>query len=185
GPPDVSRNISVYSNASQVELFLNGRSLGIKKRNINQFPACGLNWEVNFKEGNNQLRAVAINGENVTTATDQLEVNYSFRKAGKPEELALNYQLLENGNYLVTATAVDSEKSRCLDYEEKVYFQCLTGGKLLENLGTPTGSSVIAMANGKASIEVIPNKYSESLTVTVLNQSFKGSFIQVKLNNTP
>lgn len=185
GPPDVSRNISVYSNASQVELFLNGRSLGIKKRNINQFPACGLNWEVNFKEGNNQLRALAINGENVTTATDQLEVNYSFRKAGKPEELALNYQLLENGNYLVTATAVDSEKSRCLDYEEKVYFQCLTGGKLLENLGTPTGSSVIAMANGKASIEVIPNKYSESLTVTVLNQSFKGSFIQVKLNNSP
>lgn len=185
GPSDVARNISVYSNAHQVELFLNGTSLGIKTRNIQEFPACGLNWDVTFKEGNNQLRVIAYNDKKEQVAKDQLDVNYTYTKAGKPEELALSYERLENGNYLITATALDGDQRRCLDYEEKVYFQCLTGGKLKESQGTPLGSSVIAMANGRACIEVIPADQADSLTLTVLNQSFKGAFIQVKLNHTP
>ncbi|WP_258099835.1 glycoside hydrolase family 2 protein [Marinoscillum pacificum] len=181
GPQDVARNISVYSNAAQVELFHNGKSLGVKKRDIQQFPACGLNWDLTFAEGANQLKAVAMNAAGKQLAQDDLEVNYTYTKAGNPEELALNYELLDNGHYLVTATALDNHQQRVLDYEEKVYFQCLAGGKVIESYGTPYGSSVIAMANGKATIEVVPEVGAEQLSMTVLNQSFKGTFLTIKL----
>jgi beta-galactosidase len=56
----------------------------------------------------------------------------------------------------------------------------LEGGKTLKNQGTPTGSEVIAMANGKASIEVIPDANSAKITMMVLNQSFKGTYLTIE-----
>ncbi len=156
----------------------------MKTRDITQFPACGLNWDVLFPAGDSEFRAVAyIGGKSV--AEDTLTVNYTYEKSGIPEALELSYKLLENGNYLITATAVDSKQGRCLDYEERVYFQCLTGGTLVEHMGTPTGSSSIKMANGKAAIEVTPQKDTKEFIMTVLNQNFKGTFLKVPINVTP
>ncbi|MFH6985766.1 glycoside hydrolase family 2 protein [Marinoscillum luteum] len=184
GPAGVARNISVFSNADSVELFIRGQSLGMKTRDITQFPACGLNWDVLFPAGDSEFRAVTyIGGKSV--AEDTLTVNYTYEKSGIPEALELSYKLLENGNYLITATAVDSKQGRCLDYEERVYFQCLTGGTLVEHMGTPTGSSSIKMANGKAAIEVMPGKDTREFIMTVLNQNFKGTFLKVPINVTP
>jgi len=102
GPKGLARSISVYSNCPEVELSLNGKSLGIKKRDIKAFPAAGLNWSLNFKEGKNTLVAI---GKTKTgeTVKDELDVNYRFTKNGKAKGLKLNYEKLENGNYLVTA----------------------------------------------------------------------------------
>lgn len=184
GPEGVERNISVFSNADSVEFFLNEKSMGVKVRDMEKFPACGLNWDVLFKEGPNQLKAVGYTtGE--PRALDTLKVSYSYEKSGSPDELVLSYELLSNGNYLVTATARDKEQRRSLDYEERVYFQCLDGGRLKASLGTPTGSSSISMANGKASIEVVPEQGARRLKMTVLNQSFKGSFLEIPLDATP
>ena len=69
---------------------------------------------------------------------------------------------------------------RCLDYEDRVYFQCLSGGETIKNLGTPTGSESIEMANGKASIEVRKSDTHKPLEVMVLNQNFKGTYITIK-----
>ncbi|WP_299108364.1 glycoside hydrolase family 2 TIM barrel-domain containing protein [uncultured Winogradskyella sp.] len=180
GPKDESRDISVYSNCPEVELFLNGKSLGTKQRNTKVFPAMGLNWALNFNEGENTLVAI---GKTKTgkTVKDSLVVSYRYTKNLKPKELKLEYKRLENGNYLITATAIDTNNLRCLDYEDKVYFQCLSGGELLRYQGTPYGSDVIDMANGKASIELIPNKNTSTINVTVLNQDFKGTYLEIKL----
>lgn len=184
GPEGKPRNLSVYSSCEEVAFFHNTKSLGRKKKDINAFPASGLTWEVNFKEGNNQLIAVGFNkGKKV--AADTLLVSYSFEKNGAPEMLTLSAKNLSNGNLLIEAFAVDLEGRRCLDYEEKVYFQCLGGGVTLKNRGTPTGSEVIAMANGRAAIEVIPEEGADVLTMTVLNQDFKGTFLEIPLNVTP
>ena len=83
---------------------------------------------------------------------------------------------------MVTATAVDPNGLQCLDYEKKVYFQCLEGGQALKNQGTPTGSETIAMANGKASIEIIPDGKNNLIRVMVLNQSFKGTYLTITTN---
>jgi beta-galactosidase len=176
GPKNTSRTISVYSNCENVTLYHNGKNLGKKQRDITKFPASGLTWDVNFLDGKNELIAVGLPNTN-QQVSDTIHVNYRNQKNGTAKGLNLSYTTLANGNYLVTATAVDENNLRCLDFEDRVYFQCLSGGETLKNQGTPTGTEAIKMSNGKASIEVIPNKNSSRIEVMVLNQSFKGTYL--------
>jgi len=179
GPKEKSRDISVYSNCPEVELFLNNKSLGIKKRNPLEFPAAGLNWTLNFKEGENNLKAIGKTKYD-QQVIDELKLNYRFVKNGKARRLELESTALEDNNYLITATAFDKNGLRCLDYEERVYFQCLNGGKALVSQGTPLGSEVIEMANGQASIKVKRNSNTQPLLMMVLNQSFKGTYLEIE-----
>ncbi|HLM57194.1 MAG TPA: glycoside hydrolase family 2 TIM barrel-domain containing protein [Pyrinomonadaceae bacterium] len=71
-------NVEVYSNAEQVELFLNGRSLGSKARPSDDAPR---NWTVPFEPGT--LRAVGSNGGRVV-ATHELKT------AGRPARVVLS-----------------------------------------------------------------------------------------------
>ena len=178
GPKDLARTISVYSNCPEVELFHNGKSLGSKKRNTKVFPAAGLEWSVNFKDGENKLVSVGKTKDS-KKVKDELNINYRFTKNGKAKGFKLDYHILDNGSYLITATAYDNNGLRCLDYEERVYFQCLSGGKTRNSLGTPTGSESIEMANGKASIEIIREDKNKALEVMVINQSFKGTYLTI------
>jgi len=179
GPKDTSRIVNVFSNCPKVEFFQNGVSLGIKTRDITAYPACGLTWEVKFAEGKNNFVAIGINKDG-TKVSDTADVNYRFIKNGAADGLKLAAEKLKNGNYLVTAIAVDKNNLRCLDYEDRVYFQCLSGGQTLKNQGTPTGSESIKMANGKAAIEVIPNAIGDSIEMNILNQNFKGEYLKFK-----
>lgn len=179
GPEDLVRNVSVFSNCDKVTLYHNGKNLGEKTKDIMSFPASGLNWDVQFEEGKNELVAKGkiSKGE---TANDTLNVNYRYTKNGAAKGLTLHSEKLENGNYLVTAIAEDSEGMRCLDYEDKVYFQCLEGGRTVKHQGTPIGSEIIGMANGKASIEVVPDETTSDLKIMVLNQNFKGTYLTIQ-----
>ena len=80
-PRDLSpheENVEVYSNAEQVELFLNGRSLGSKPRPSDDAPR---NWKVPFEPGT--LRAVGTKGGKVV-ATHELKT------AGRPARVVLS-----------------------------------------------------------------------------------------------
>ena len=177
GPKNVARVLNVFSNCPKVAFFHNGVSLGEKLRDVKQFPACGLTWEVNFAEGKNTFIAIGTSHDG-KKVSDTITVNYRFVKNEAAVGLVLSSEKLKNGNHLVTATAVDKNNLRCLDYEDRVYFQCVSGGETMKNQGTPTGSECIRMANGKASIEVIPNTTSDSIEMTILNQNFKGEYLK-------
>jgi beta-galactosidase len=179
GPENIPRTISVFSNCRKVTLFHEGKSLGEKQRNSASYPACGLTWDVNFKNGENTLIAIGKNKEG-KTVSDTLKVNYRFKKNEAAVSLQLSSEKLKNGNYLVTAIAIDNNNLRCLDYEDSVYFQCLKGGQTMKNQGTPTGSESIKMANGKASIEVVPDGSNSPIEMTVLNQNFKGEYLKIE-----
>jgi beta-galactosidase len=69
--------VEAYSNCQEVELFLNGKSLGAKKINADASPRV---WKVPFAPGT--LKAVAKNG-GMVAATDEL------RTAGKAEKIIL------------------------------------------------------------------------------------------------
>lgn len=179
GPKDIVRVLNVFSNCPKVEFFHNGVSLGEKIRNIKSYPACGLTWDVSFTDGKNTLVAVGTTNDG-KKVTDTIDVNYRFTKNEAATGLVLSSEKLKNGNYLVTAIAVDKNNLRCLDYEDRVYFQCLSGGQTLKNQGTPTGSESIRMSNGKAAIEVIPNANGDSIEMNILNQNFKGEYLKFK-----
>ncbi|WP_396635253.1 glycoside hydrolase family 2 protein [Maribacter sp. R86514] len=178
GPKGKKREISVFSNCEEVTLYHNEKSLGTRVKDINKFPASGLTWNVEFLEGDNRLMAVAKH-ENGNVVEDAVEVNYRYIKNDVAVGLNLTAEKLDDGNYMVTAIAVDENGLRCLDYEEKVYFQTLEGGCSIKNQGTPTGSEIIGMANGKASLEIKPDDTKTTLKVMVMNQNFKGTYLSI------
>ena len=174
GPQNTLREVNVFSNCDKVELFLNQSLLSKKEKDINLYPASGLSWKVNFNEGKNELVAVGYNDDK-KIAFDTLEINYSFKKNEIPEEIKVIGKKLQSGNYLIEALVVDKNGSRCLDYNKRIYFSVSGSGKLIENMGTPTGSSTIEAANGKAQIEFKPLGFNKA-TIEVRNQDFKGAY---------
>ncbi len=178
GPEGLVKEINVFSNCKEVTLYHNGKSLGTRIKDIGKFPASGLTWDIQFLEGKNEFKAKAKD-ENGTVVEDILDVNYRFTKNNVAKELSLTSEKMDNGNFMITATAIDENGLRCLDYEEKVYFQTLEGGRSLKNQGTPTGSEIISMANGKASIEIIPDNTPSDIKVMVMNQNFKGTYLTI------
>ena len=179
GPKEMTRNVCVFSNLEKVDLYLNGQSLGMKDKDIKKYPANGLNWDLNFNEGENELIAIGYQN-NEAVSHDTLNVKYWHSPSLAPQNLSLSYQLLPNGNYLVTATALDENNRRCLDFEDRIYFQCLSGGETIKHMGTPSGSEVIEMANGQAAIEVAPDTEAEKLVMMVINQNFKGTYLEIR-----
>ncbi len=177
GPPDVKRVVKVFSNCSKVELFLNGRSLGIRERNIKIYPACGLSWQIEFAVGSNQLLAVGYHSE-TKVALDSLSLNYTNKKSGEADHIELSASRTAEGTILVTALAVDKYGQQCLDYNKRIYFSCDGAGRLMVDYGTPTRSSVIEMANGKAQIEFEPVPGARAV-IEARNQDFKGAFVKV------
>lgn len=93
-------NVEVYSNCEQVELFLNGKSLGEKALPADASPR---NWTVPFVPGT--LKAVGKN-------KGRIAASYELRTAGKPAKivLAADRNLLNavwDDVVYVTATVVD------------------------------------------------------------------------------
>ncbi len=169
--------LNVFSNCSEVELFVNDVSQGKLKKDIKKFPASGLSWQVQFADGKNKVKAVGYDSNNII-CNDTLQIMYSTKKNGKPEELILSKERCSDGNYLITAYAVDKDGKHCIDFNSRVYFSALSGGNLLDKLGIPKGSSVIELANGKAQIKFKHIPFEKGV-VEVRNQDFKGTYITI------
>jgi beta-galactosidase len=76
-PGPHEENVEVYSNCEQVELFLNGKSLGGKSKPTDDSSR---NWKVPFAAGT--LKAVGTNN-------GRLAASYELRTAGKPAQILL------------------------------------------------------------------------------------------------
>ena len=143
GERDEAKLVKVYSNCEQVELFVNGVSAGVKKRNSQDFPAAGLRWLVKFKAGENVIRAV---GKNVS---DEIRFLYQTEKWGKPAKFVLKIS-----NSVVEAQLVDAKGVLCLDARNVVRFGIAGDGRLIDNLGTSTTARKVELYNGRAQISV-------------------------------
>ena len=175
--PQEGRDVSVYCNTEKAELYLDGKSLGRKTKDPQRFPAGGLVWAVPFANGPNELSVEGfIDGEHV--ASDNLQVTYVVGGQGKFQDLVFTQEDLSDSRVLIMAEAVDADGHRVLDFSERVYFSTLGGdGRLLENFGTPTKSSIIEMANGYAAIEF--ERGEQATTVELKAQNIKSRFIEI------
>jgi len=172
------KEVCVYSDCEKVILYVNGEKLEQKNRDINDFPACGFHWNVVFKEGKNEIKAVGFDGD-TEICTDELNVDYITKKIDKPVRIELTSEKLENGNHLVLARVIDKDENTCLDFNKRVYFDCNGGGYLMENYGTPIGSSTIEFSSGRAFIEYVPEE-GRSGMIEARTQDFKGSYLEIE-----
>ncbi|SDE07555.1 Beta-galactosidase/beta-glucuronidase [Paenibacillus sp. UNCCL117] len=155
GAPDERKQIRVYSNADEVELFLNGESLGVRRRDSQNFPAAGLRWETVLPAGENQVRAVAV--KDGVTVSDELSFVYQTESWGEPAELRIKAEPQADGRVYVEVQAVDAQGVFCPDAAQFVRFGLAGDGRLLDNLGTIRGSRLVQLASGRAGIYVDPH----------------------------
>ena len=87
--------VLVYTNCNRVELFLNGTSLGRRQRSSADWPAAGLRWDVKFREGANQLRAVGY--RDGKQFADEISTSYQTAIWSKPAKLVLKEISRTNG----------------------------------------------------------------------------------------
>jgi beta-galactosidase len=140
--------VRVYSNCGDVELFLNGESVGVKHRDSQDFPGAGLRWEVPFREGANTLRAVGHKGD--VEVADEITFDYQTAKWQAPEQLTLREVARDGDVVTLEARAYDESNIWCLDATNVVRFGLTGDGRLLDDLGTDRGSRVVQLANGRA-----------------------------------
>jgi beta-galactosidase len=118
-----SEAVEVYTNCEEVELLLNGQSLGRQKLHTDASP---LTWTVPYAAGS--LKAVAYN-QGIEVAEDEL------RTAGKAARivLAADRANISAGNDVVTisATAVDEAGVRVPDAANEVQFTISGPGEIV------------------------------------------------------
>lgn len=151
GKAGQEHEVLVYSNCEAVELFLNGVSQGVRRRSVQNYPAAGLHWRLPFREGKNEVRAVAVGQP---ALADSLVFDYQTAEWGKPARLELNARNLGNGRAEVEAWLVDENGVKCLDADGFVRFGLTGEGRLVQNLGTSSGSRKVQAQNGRARIRV-------------------------------
>jgi len=112
-----TENVEVYTNAEQVELFLNGKSLGTQKLHAD---ASAISYQVPFEPGT--LKAVATSGGKAVASEE-------LKTAGKPARIAFTADspsrpLTPDWNDVryVTATLVDAAGTPIPDSKTEVKF---------------------------------------------------------------
>ncbi|MEM9986732.1 MAG: glycoside hydrolase family 2 TIM barrel-domain containing protein, partial [Bacteroidota bacterium] len=163
GAEGETKLVKVYSNCTEVELWVNGVSQGTKKRNSQDYPAAGLRWPVSFDAGQNTLIAKGKKAGQVRA--DTISLRYQTQVWGTPQQFTLEVAERQGDSVLVEASLLDAKGVLCLDARDFVEFGIAGAGELLDNQGTSVGSRRIGLANGKARIWV--QKHPGPLVVSV------------------
>lgn len=164
GDAGEKKMVKVYSNCATAELFLNGKSLGVHKRDSQDFPAAGLRWMTPFLAGKNHLRVEAHHATG--TVTDEIDFVYETEKWGAPATLTLKETARHGDRITVEAQLLDTNGKLCLDARTAIRFALDGPGTLQDNLGTVTGSRAVQLCNGRAWISLLRDGAHTTLSVT-------------------
>lgn len=167
--------VKVYSNCDTAELFVNGKSAGIKHRNSQNFPAAGLRWMTPFVHGKNNLKVIAT--RETTTVKDEIDFDYQVEKWGVPVKLSLSEISRETiGNkevITVEGRLYDANGILCLNAKNLVHFTVAGDGTLIDNRGTSRSSRAVQMYNGRARISL---NCTGKTTIGITSQGIEAAF---------
>lgn len=135
----------------------------MKKRNTQDFPAAGLRWPVQFRDGDNRIRVVARKAG--VEVVDEISFVYQTAKWGPAAKLELHKIAGTGGVVVLEARIFDVSGVLCLD-SCRLRFGLAGDGMLLDNLGTSTRSREVEVYNGRAQISVRTNRGSSHASVT-------------------
>ena len=175
GAKNEDKLVKVYSNCTEAELFLNGKSMGVKKRNSQDFPAAGLRWIVKFNEGENNLKVVARMGNK--TVTDEIIQQYQTDEWEEPAKLVIEKIAQEGEIVTLQVKLLDKNNVQCLDAKNYIRFSISGDGSLIEDMGTSTGSSYVQAYNGRVIIKAKTNNGKS--TVGVQSDKLETVFLEL------
>ncbi len=180
GKADEEKLIKVYSNCEQVELFLNGVSLGIKKRNSQDFPAAGLRWNSRLLSGENTIKAIGLmgKGKNRVRIEDEITFEYETRPIGKEAVIKAYMTEADDEHVWIHAELRDEKDVLCLESSQFIRFESVGDGQLLKHLGTSSGSAKVQVANGRAKIKLA--KHGGESVVAVKSENLKTVFVTIQ-----
>ena len=146
----------------------------MKKRNAQDFPAAGLRWVLPFSAGEHAFRAVGKRAGK--TVSDEIHFTYETRKWSAPAKFVFGAPKRDGKRVTVEATLLDAAGVTCLDARTLVRFSLAGSGKLIDNQGTPWGSRVVQLANGRARISV---EAKGGCTVGIAAEGIPAAFVTV------
>ena len=158
GAENEIKTFKVFSNCPKVELILNGKSLGVKQRVTDDFPAAGLRWDAAPQVGKNTLKAIATvktNTKKDSILVDEICFEYQTEKWGKVSQISCKTIPISESEMWVEAQLLDSKGVKCLDARDYIEFDIVGDDVLLINQGTASGSSKVQAQNGRARVKVI------------------------------
>lgn len=170
------KEVLVYSNCSSVELFVNEVSVGVKKRNSQDYPAAGLRWNTVLKEGTNTIKAVSK--ESGKMLSDEIQFEYQTQKWGTPARLQTSLVKEKNNVTTIHVQLVDNKGVRCLESDAFVYFDVAGEGQLIQNQGTAHASRKVQLANGRAQISV--KHQTGKSVITVKSEGLPTEFVTIE-----
>ena len=177
GAPGEAKMVKVYSNCPSAELFVNGVSQGSRQRKSQDFPAAGLRWMVKLRPGPNKLKVVA-RAKNGATVTDEIEQRYQTQSWGKPARLVLESAGRSGDVATVRVRCLDAKGVLCLDARNVIRFGLTGDGRLLDNLGTSTGSRQVELWNGMGQIALAMNRGQSVVSVSA--KDLGTAFVTIK-----
>lgn len=176
GSEGEKKMIKVYSNCESVELYLNGKSLGERARNSQDFPAAGLRWVTPFLTGENKVRA--IGKKDGKTVEDVLTFEYQSEPWSEPAQLDFKVIAEDDHSATVQVYALDANGVRCLDAKNDVHFDIIGDGELIADLGTSTAAREVELYNGRAQITLL--KKGGSSHVSVSSDGLESQFLVIE-----
>ena len=185
--PDGSKaTIYIYTNGDEVELLLNGKSLGRKANPKEPKLRNQIRWgEIDYKKG--KLEAVAYrNGKAVA--------RHALETTGKATKLLAEP---DNGNWHadgmdlqhIRLTAVDSKGRRCLATDDELQFEVVEGdARIVAVTNGDIASDELNAVNhrqlwqGRAMVILRSGQQASKVTLRITSQNFKP--VTLKLETT-
>ncbi|MEL0456065.1 sugar-binding domain-containing protein [Flavobacteriaceae bacterium SZ-1-7] len=171
-----------YNNADEVELFLNGKSLGTKSKENDDLH---IMWRVPFEPGT--LKAVSKKDGNVVL---EKEIN----TAGEPSkiELEAHKETMKNDNYdlvYLTVNVLDGNGNLVPKADNLINFEVSGGGKIV---GVDNGYQASLESfkanyrkayNGKCLVIIQSNGKAENIQITASSNGLTSESIQITTTN--
>ena len=175
-PEGSKANIYIYTNGDEVELLLNGKSLGRKANPKDAKLRNQLRWgEIAYKSG--KLEAVAYKGGKPVA-------RHALETTGKPVKIVAepdNTEWQADGMDLqhVRLTAVDSKGRRCLSYDDELAFTVSGDASIVAVTNGDIATDEIAtqqhvrLWQGQAMVILRSGRQPSKVTLTTKPQTFK------------
>lgn len=170
--------VMCYTNYPEVELFVNNKSYGRKKKNVSElYKRYRIRWDVPYESG--EAKVVAYDSEG------QVAEECSIKTAGKPHVIRMTpdrTEITPDGCDLsyITVEIIDKEGNLCPHAASMLYFEVEGPGKLkaLCN-GDPTdqtafASSYMCTYNGKLVATIVSQKNNQGkITLKAVSENIK------------